>query len=67
MPDESEYKQAIRILQDMVNSGWSIRIQKVDRKVFIFANHFVHGHKAGVGRSVEKAALDLQESKETLV
>lgn len=69
MADDERCKaamMAVERLQGMISNGYSIRIQQVNGRMFIFANHFVRGNLAGQGHSLEQAVLDLKSNEEDL-
>jgi hypothetical protein len=57
---------AVETLQGMISQGYIIRLQEVDHRIFIFTNHFIRGSKAGQGRSLAEAVLDLHLHEENL-
>jgi hypothetical protein len=57
---------AVERLQGMVAQGYKIRMEEVDRRIFIFAHHFTRGNKAGQGRSLIEAVENLYSNEENL-
>lgn len=69
MADDDKCKAAMMVverLQGMINKGYALRMQQVDYRTFIFANHFTRGNLVGQGRSLEQAVLDLNPNEEDL-
>ena len=58
--------ETIEKLQSVIAQGYSFRIQQIDHRIFIFANHFAKGNLTGQGRSLSQAVENLHHSEENL-
>lgn len=52
-PDK-ENAAVVEYLQLLISQGYIIRMQEVDKIIFIFAKHFVRGDKSGHGKKLSE-------------
>ena len=56
--------KTVETLQEMIANGWMLRMQEIDHKVIVSANHFIWGRRVGIGNSLEEAVQNMKEHEE---